>query len=329
MAGTGRVRTLNDANGGECDMAKTLTDDDLSRAFGQLGIPPTTDMASIIEAFRARAQIVHPDRSAEKSPVPMQRLVEARDVLKTAAESGFLKAYVARVSVAWDPFEGAVDSGTVYGVPRKVEDAFPDMNDIVIVHRVSPGTYVLWASRSIVANNAKARTVCRVLREMAGDAAEAPDVMVWVFVPGERKMLVQLRDLPEILDQLDQSDRGAKKPASKKDAETPDTPEIADAPDADEPSTEEIKAVVLKQDWRGARNVYVIYVGATDARKPAARVFLIRKRGMHMLVDLIGKAPSSEGALSLLTRRGENPDVTPVFLIHAANPGEVLRMGSA
>jgi len=310
-------------------MARTLTDDDLSRAFGELGIPPTVDMESISDAFKTRAKIVHPDRSAKSGQAPMQRLVNARDDLKEAATSGFLKAYVARFSPAWDSIVSATDAGNLYSVPRKVEDAFPDMHNLVIVHRVAPSTYILWASKSIVANNAKPRTICRILREMAGDAADAPDALVWVFVPNERKVAVQLHALPGVLAQLDPVAPAARESAERADSGTERSAAIPDEADAGGLSPEDIKAAALKQDWKGSRSSYVIYVGATAARKPSARVFLVRKIGTQRQVDQIGTAASSEGAVTLLAGRGVNQDVTPVFVIHEANPGEVMRLGAA
>lgn len=308
-------------------MARTLTDDDLSRAFGELGILPTTDMPAILDAYKTRALIVHPDRAPSRGREPFQRLQAARENLMAATEDGTLKAYVARVTVAWDT-DGET-SGTVYGVPRKVEDAFPNMRDIIIVHRVAPNMYVLWASKSIVANNVNSRTVCRLLREMAGDAADAPDALVWVFVPGVQKTMVQLRALPAMLAQLDPTVQPTKKPAADAEREPESSRVSSDGADVAGSSLEEIKEEVLKQDWRGARSAYVIYVGATAARKPSARVVLVRKIGTSRRVDLIGTTDSSESAVTLLHGRGVNQDVTPVFVIHAANPGEVMRFGAA
>ena len=313
-------------------MAKTLTDDDLTRAFGELGISPTADLDAIAAARRARASAVHPDRNVSKAPgqqvddAAMKRVNGAIDVLKMAAESGQLREFVAREARAWDlPEMPEAEDETQGSIPTTVEKAFPNKRDIVIVHRTHPGIYIVWMSGSIVANNASPRKALRVLREMAGEAADDADVLVWVFVPGVRKVLIQLRMLPAMLAQIEEKSTPSENAAPARE-EAPAPTQATEEEEA--PTAEDIQGAVAKEDWRGLRTVYVIHVSGSAERK-IARVYIVVRVGRGMRATLIGSATSSQGAIQLLARRDVNADVSPVFVIHAADPGVVLRLGAA
>ena len=285
---------------------------EIEDAFRVLRIEPTDDIDAIKKAHRKMARTVHPDVGG--TPEAMTRANNARDTLQEAYENGDLKLYGPVPDIKLESEIPIEKTGAIPGTPQ---EAFPNFRDIAVVESTGRGYFAIWISSSLVAANISARSAVNMLRTAAGEAADAQETTVWVFVPHKLKIRIPLFALEERLAKIEEG-RTPRAPAAP-------PPEVLPTPDLNG-----LTAAVAGENWSGQRYVYVLHTTAFRGQ-PLVRVYTVRRLGRLIEASdkpLYAAVTSTDAALEKLAAAGVNPDIVPVFVWHAAAPQEVLRVGA-
>ena len=284
-------------------------------------------MRAIVDAFRKRIKVVHPDRFGGDE-VATKQVNAARELLVALSESGALAELVEEArgleELDFDTFSSRPLP------PPGGRESIPNYKKVAVLEYAGGEEYTLYLYGQFLRGNLTPLAAVRALRRLIGPKFQGSlsDILVWVFVPGVSVRQFRFPDLEEGLERAIPPE-AVPRTAKGRPAAPLQAPASGHRPGTELPSSVEEPPSGLAErfaamDWTGLALGYALLVEGGNVR-----VFRLKRVRGRVDVSYFGAYDSTSAALRDMNRRGLNPDIVPVWLIADVLGGEPTKLGAA